>query len=88
MKKKILLAVTAVMLASGAVSYTHLDVYKRQRLYYIEGLTWAQVAYRMNNLFPKRKVTYTEENCRKRNFRFFEENLKMSPNVPLKCDKT
>ena len=58
------------------------------RLYYIEGLTWAQVAYRMNNLFPKRKVTYTEENCRKRNFRFFEENLKMSPNVPLKCDKT
>ena len=44
------------------------------RLYYIEGLTWTQVAYRMNDLFPKRKVTYTEENCRKRNFRFFEEN--------------
>lgn len=44
------------------------------RLYYIEGLTWTQVAYRMNNLFPKRKVAYTEENCRKRNFRFFEEN--------------
>lgn len=57
------------------------------RLYYIEGLTWAQVAYRMNNLFPKRKVTYTEENCRKRNFRFFEENLKMSPNVPSEYDK-
>ena len=52
------------------------------RLYYIEGLTWMQVAYRMNDLFPKRKVAYTEENCRKRNFRFFEENLKMSPNVP------
>ena len=52
------------------------------RLYYIEGLTWTQVAYRMNKLFPKRKVAYTEENCRKRNFRFFEENLKMSPNVP------
>lgn len=44
------------------------------RLYYIEGLTWTQVAYRMNDLFPKRKVAYTEENCRKRNFRFFEEN--------------
>ena len=44
------------------------------RLYYIEGLTWAQVAHRMNKLFPKRKVAYTEENCRKRNFRFFEEN--------------
>lgn len=58
------------------------------RLYYIEGLTWAKVAARMNSLFPKRKVAYTEENCRKRNFRFFEENLKMSPNVPSKCDKT
>jgi hypothetical protein len=57
------------------------------RLYYIEGLTWAKVAARMNSLFPKRKVAYTEENCRKRNFRFFEENLKMSPNVPSKCDK-
>ena len=57
------------------------------RLYYIEGLTWMQVAYRMNDLFPKRKVAYTEENCRKRNFRFFEENLKMSPNVPIKSDR-
>lgn len=57
------------------------------RLYYIEGLTWMQVAYRMNDLFPKRKVAYTEENCRKRNFRFFEENLKMSPNVPSEYDK-
>ena len=57
------------------------------RLYYIEGLTWMQVAYRMNDLFPKRKVAYTEENCRKRNFRFFEENLKRSPNVPSEYDK-
>lgn len=43
------------------------------RLYYIEGLTWMQVAYRMNDLFPKRKVAYTEENCRKRNFRFLKK---------------
>lgn len=57
------------------------------RLYYIEGLTWTKVAARMNSLFPKRKVAYTEENCRKRNFRFFEENLKMSPNVPSEYDK-
>lgn len=43
------------------------------RLYYIEGLTWQQVAMRMNNLFPKRKIAYTEESCKKRNQRFFEE---------------
>lgn len=58
------------------------------RLYYIEGLTWAQVAMRMNSLFPKRKIAYTEKNCQKRNIRFFEENFKMSPNVSSKCDKT
>ena len=43
------------------------------RLYYIEGLTWAQVAMRMNSLFPKRKIAYTEESCRKRSDRFFEK---------------
>lgn len=43
------------------------------RLYYIEGLTWAQVAMRMNRLFPKRRIAYTEDNCKKRNQRFFEK---------------
>jgi len=43
------------------------------RLYYIEGLTWQQVAMRMNNLYPRRKKAYTEESCKKRNQRFFEE---------------
>ena len=43
------------------------------RLYYIEGLTWAQVAHRMNSLFPKRKIAYTEENCQKRKDRFFKK---------------
>lgn len=45
------------------------------RLYYIEGLTWAQVAHRMNPLFPKRAKAYNEKNCQKRNERFFQENL-------------
>ena len=45
------------------------------RLYYIEGLTWAQVAHRMNSLFPKRAKAYNEKNCQKRNERFFQENL-------------
>lgn len=43
------------------------------RLYYIDGMTWTQVAHRMNQMFPKRRIAYTEDNCRKRNARFFEE---------------
>lgn len=44
------------------------------RLYYIDGLTWIQVAHRMNRIFPKRSKAYTEDGCRMRNTRFFEEN--------------
>lgn len=44
------------------------------RLYYIDGLTWIQVAHRMNRMFPKRRKAYTEDGCRMRNTRFFEEN--------------
>lgn len=43
------------------------------RLYYIDGLTWVQVAHRMNRMFPKRRKAYTEDSCRMRNARFFEE---------------
>ena len=42
------------------------------RLYYIDDLTWAQVAMKMNRMFPKRKVKYTEDNCWRKNKRFFE----------------
>lgn len=42
------------------------------RLYYIDGLTWLQVAHRMNRIFPKRSRGYTEDGCRMRNKRFFE----------------
>lgn len=42
------------------------------RLYYIDGLTWVQVAHRMNAMFPKRRIKYTEDNCWRRNQRFFE----------------
>ena len=42
------------------------------RLYYIDGLTWVQVAHRMNTMFPKRRIKYTEDNCWRRNQRFFE----------------
>ena len=43
------------------------------RLYYIDNLTWYQVALRMNQNFPKRKVKYTEDNCRMRHNRFLEK---------------
>lgn len=42
------------------------------RLYYIDGLTWVQVSHRMNELFGKRHVRFTEDGCRMRNKRFFE----------------
>lgn len=40
-------------------------------LYYLRDMTWSQVAMQMNAIFPKRKIKYTEENCRQRNKRFF-----------------
>ena len=43
------------------------------RLYYIDDRTWYQVALRMNQNFPKRKVKYTEDNCRMRHNRFLEK---------------
>lgn len=44
------------------------------RLYYIDGLPWWKVAQAMNSMFPKRRVKFTEDSCRIRNNRFFEEN--------------
>lgn len=43
------------------------------RLYYIDNLTWYQVALNMNQMFPKRKIKYTEDNCRIRHNRFLEK---------------
>lgn len=45
------------------------------RYYYLDGLTWGQVAIRMNNHFLKRKIKYSEDSCRMKNTRFFEKNL-------------
>ena len=44
------------------------------RLYYIDNLTWVQVAHRLNSIFPKRRIAYTEDGCRMKNKRFFDEN--------------
>lgn len=43
------------------------------RLYYIDDLTWVQVAHRMNEIFPKRRKKYTEDSCRIKHNRYFEE---------------
>ena len=44
------------------------------RLYYMDGLTWVQVAHKMNAMYPKRRLSYTENSCKQRHKRFFEEN--------------
>lgn len=44
------------------------------RLYYIDNLTWVQVAHRMNGMFPKRRIAYNDKNCQKKHERFFAEN--------------
>lgn len=51
------------------------------RLYYIDGLPWWKVAQAMNSMFPRRRVKFTEESCKKRNLRYFE-------NVPQCPDET
>lgn len=45
------------------------------RLYYIDGLPWWKVAQAMNRMFPKRRIGFTEDSCRMRNSRFFDENI-------------
>lgn len=49
------------------------DLRQMFRLYYLDDLTWAQVALNMNARFPKRRIKYTEDNCRKRHDRFLEK---------------
>ena len=43
------------------------------RLYYIDNMTWYQVALRMNQIFPNRRIKYTEDSCRIRHNRFLEQ---------------
>lgn len=42
-------------------------------LYYIEDLTWVQVAIQMNELYKNRK--YTSDSCRMKHDRFLEKNF-------------
>lgn len=42
-------------------------------LYYLQDLDWTRTAYRMNRMYPNRKIPYTAESCRQRNKRFFDK---------------
>ena len=45
------------------------------RFYYLDDMTWAAVAINMNYSFPKRRIKYTEDNCRIRHDRYLKDNL-------------
>lgn len=47
------------------------------RFYYLDDMTWPQVALNMNYRFPKRRIKYTEDNCRKRHDRYLEKEYKI-----------
>lgn len=42
------------------------------RLYFLDGLSYPKVADHMNQMFPKRRIKYTDENIRKKIQRYFE----------------
>lgn len=50
------------------------------RLYFLDGLSYPKAAQRMNYMFPRRRIKYTDENVKKKIQRFFQ-------NVPLCPDK-
>ena len=52
------------------------DLRMMMRLYYIDGLTWAQVAEQLNQNFQRGNRRYTEDSCRKRNQRLFENSIR------------
>ena len=43
------------------------------RLYYLDDLPWYKVAIRMNQMFPNRRIKYTEDNCKQKHKRYFDK---------------
>lgn len=43
------------------------------RLYYIDDLPWYKVAMMMNEMFPNRRIKYTEDNCKQKHKRYFDK---------------
>ena len=46
------------------------------RFKYLDDMTWAAVAINMNYRFPKKRIKYTEDSCRKRHDRYLEKIYK------------
>lgn len=42
------------------------------RLYYLDDMTWAQVAQQMNRIYASRRRVYTDESCRKKHDRYLQ----------------
>ncbi len=65
--RKLLTAKEAELLELTTKAEEYIEAIKKPdlrimfRFYYLEGLTWIQVAYRLNRMFPKRRVKYTED---------------------------
>ena len=55
------------------------------RFKYLDDMTWAAVAINMNYRFPKKRIKYTEDSCRKRHNRYLEKivNFKNVRSCPL-----
>lgn len=51
------------------------------RYYFLDDMTYADVAKEMNRIFPKRKTKYSDENVKKKIQRFFKnfENVPLCP---------
>ncbi|WP_411335988.1 hypothetical protein [Ruminococcus gauvreauii] len=47
------------------------------RLYYMEDMTWLQVAMRMNECFSRRNSKYTEDSCRMKHNRYLKKIRKV-----------
>lgn len=43
------------------------------RFYYLDDMTWFQVAQNMHSRFPKKRIPYTADSCRKRHDRYLEK---------------
>lgn len=43
------------------------------RMYYVDDLPWYKVAMRMNEMFPNRRIKYTEDNCKQKHKRYFDK---------------
>lgn len=43
------------------------------RLYYLDDMTWSQVAIKMNDKIPHKRIKYTEDSCRKKHDRYLKK---------------